>query len=66
MRNNVTLTLPDTTLAALDGYARERSLPRSYAAQELLDRQLSGGRDPQTSRSDASTTGHFPHDRSSP
>lgn len=40
MRATVTITLPATTLAALDGYASERGLPRSYAAQDLLERLL--------------------------
>ena len=40
MRSAVTVTLPVETLDALDGYARERNLPRSYATQEILERML--------------------------
>ena len=40
MRTTVTITLPPVTLAALDGYANARGLPRSYAAQDLLERLL--------------------------
>lgn len=40
MRDNVCLTLPDALRSDLDSYARMRGLPRSYAAQELLERAL--------------------------
>ena len=38
MRTNVCLTLPNDLAAWLDRYAEARHLPRSYAAQELLER----------------------------
>ncbi len=38
MRTNVCLTLPDDLATWLDNYAAARHLPRSYAAQELLER----------------------------
>jgi predicted transcriptional regulator len=40
MRTNTCLTLPDSLRGRLDEYARQRGLPRSYAAQELLERAL--------------------------
>jgi predicted transcriptional regulator len=38
MRTNICLTLPNDLAAWLDRYAEARHLPRSYAAQELLER----------------------------
>ncbi len=54
MRSNVTLTLPGPVLAELDDYARERGLPRSYAAQEIFEHSLRAGRaQPQETREHA-------------
>jgi hypothetical protein len=40
MRTDVCLTLPDALRSELDNYASLRGLPRSYAAQELLEQAL--------------------------
>ena len=45
MRTNVCLTLPNDLAAWLDRYAEARHLPRSYAAQELLERCSRGAPD---------------------
>jgi hypothetical protein len=44
MRTDVCLTLPDALRSDLDTYARLRGLPRSYAAQELLEQALATAR----------------------
>jgi len=44
MRTDVCLTLPDALRGELDDYARLRGLPRSYAAQELLEQALATAR----------------------
>jgi hypothetical protein len=44
MRTDVCLTLPDALRSDLDDYARLRGLPRSYAAQELLEQALATAR----------------------
>ncbi len=46
MRSAVSVTLPDRLLTAVDDYARQRSVPRSYAVQELIERQLTSTRRP--------------------
>ena len=45
MRTNVCLTLPDDLVNRLDALAQERSMPRSYVAQELLQAALSASRE---------------------
>jgi len=44
MREAICLTLPDALRSDLDTYARLRGLPRSYAAQELLEQALATAR----------------------
>jgi hypothetical protein len=44
MRTDVCLTLPDALRSDLDNYAQLRGLPRSYAAQELLEQALATAR----------------------
>jgi hypothetical protein len=44
-RRNVCLTLPEALADKLDAHADQRQIPRSYAAQELLERGLAAGRE---------------------
>lgn len=44
MRDTISLTLPESLRTDLDSYARLRSLPRSYAAQALLEQALAAER----------------------
>ena len=45
MRTNVCITLPDDLVNRLDALAQERSMPRSYVAQELLQAALAASRE---------------------
>jgi predicted transcriptional regulator len=58
MRTAVTITLPESTLAALDGYAAARNVPRSYAAQELLERLLLARIAAKPAQEPTTTAGH--------